>query len=452
MVALSFIFLLAEVPVGIAACAAATTGCTFALRNRRSILLGGVSLLLTVYSVLGILNFSAKRGYMIPEVQALFFMGLETILSVLFMTCLLMGRENGATRVAPELSGNSPALVWRPGIIFMLLVPSVLAVPFVLYDRGFDVLTESRYGTDPLVHLGILLVFIPLALSIHNLRVYRDEKLNAAGYYVVLIWALICFLILGYRNAIVGAIIMFVIINSNAVSLRKLAPYGGAVLVLVLSVEAYRRASSSVLLDISTLQAEYNAADMPEVLASLHFIFREGFGISHALIMQNRASLDPIFFADLLTLLPGEQPSGGRIIAELAGGSLQEGGLNAGLIGLSFFEFGVGVGGLFFLGAVSAFFATMMCWRVVDDRRSEALLVAISTYEFLLLFHRGDMRAYSYFLIAGIIFIVRFRNSPNLRVPLRVQSRPKLRRRRHTAREPFSATQNLSSFGPRRLS
>jgi len=382
-------------------------------------LLGGIALFFCAYCLIGIPNFSARRGYMIPEIQTMFLFGLQVVVFSIFLSNWIMRDKKIPASNKSEKYNSDDYKIWRKSLILILLFPSFVALPYLISLKGLSFLKDDRFGTDPIIHLSILIGFLPLSLSIYNMRVAKEANIaKDLLYYFIILWFIFGSIVLGYRNSLVGIMVCYIAISMEKFSIRKVFPYAIIGAILIVGIDIYRRTNSTSLLDLQSLQEKYHATDIPQFFAGLHFTFREGFGISQRLILNYGQSPYGIFFADLLTLLPGEQLSGGRLVANLAGSTVQEGGLTTSLIGLSMFEFGL-AGGCAFLALISVMFSTMIGWQTPDDRLSEGLLMGIPTYEFLLLFHRGDMRVYSYFLLFSIVLVVYFRKSRLLRTSVR---------------------------------
>jgi hypothetical protein len=404
---LAFAFKQYGVLAGVVASTFATGLLILTIRDRKARLLYYTSTFFLAYCLIGIPNFSSWRGYIWPQTQTLFFFGLQIITTTIFFVAFFMQRPGRGIAGA----GSGAHKMWRGWLLAALLVPGLAGTAYLLHAKGLNLGQDDRFGSGGLVHVAILSMLLPLSLAAANIhqRYHLRQPQNAFELAIVPL-AVFCALVLGYRNAVIGVIICFAVVALPTLSLRKLLLFAAAALAVAVGFGLYRRYALDQLGDIATVKDLFDASDLPDFFAELHFAFREGFGLSNTMMIKYGAPPEPIFFADLMTLAPGFQPSGGSIVAALSGGAMQGGGLNPGFIGLCFFEFGEFGGGLF-MAAVVAVFAVVINWKLGDDRISERVLVGIPLYELLLLFHRGDLRAAAPLLITALVLLVAFRDS-----------------------------------------
>lgn len=399
---------------------------TYLIKDRKAKLSASISMFFCLYTLIGVSNLSAWRGYIIPEIQLMFFFALNVVAFTIFIVTFILRDSNSSLNHLESSSIvrddgyyiSTYVKTWSRPVIAAMLVPSVLAARSIIQDKGLDLGQNDRFGTSPVYELSILFVFVPLSLSVYNIK--ESMKTGRWTNYfdlLVVLWSLAATIILGYRNSIIGVFVCFVSIMVKDFSIKKLSLLFVIGIAIILIFDQIRRIAFPNLLDVESLQYMFGAEHLPPLLAVLHFTFREGFGTSQHMILTYDGPPQTIFFADLFTILPGYQPSGGGIVAELNGGTLQNGGLTSTLIGLSLFEFGK-VGGFIFLIVITSIFSSIINWKIANDPLSDRILTAIPTYEFILLFHRGDMRVSTYVVIPAILIIVALRDNPLLRKPV----------------------------------
>jgi hypothetical protein len=157
------------------------------------------------------------------------------------------------------------------------------------------------------------------------------------------------------------------------------------------AVSEFRRAVSPELLSADVSLDKYQVQYLPGFLAQLHFGFRESIALTGQLIERpyDMHGQDA-FFADVLTMLPGQRASGGQIIGQVFG-SVLAGGLTPGMVGMLTLEFGrtwclaaFAVCGLMIGG--------LWRWYARTQAPEIAFVYGFFVVNFLLLFHRGILK------------------------------------------------------------
>lgn len=182
----------------------------------------------------------------------------------------------------------------------------------------------------------------------------------------------------------------------------------GVLGLLVVAQGFYVRRSSGQLATAAEVAARYFEYDSwwIYVVMPLHLGFRETVGLSNRIITEqiaNDMTEAPLFFADLYTVLPGEQVAAGQALAGKLGGAFQAGGLTPGLLGGLYIDYQERAV-LFFL-AIGA----MIAWSV---RRASASARFVPVYSLILvqlihLFHRGFLKP-EYITTLSIAFVYAF--------------------------------------------
>jgi hypothetical protein len=168
-----------------------------------------------------------------------------------------------------------------------------------------------------------------------------------------------------------------------------------------------RRIFSDNLISNMEVVKKYFDSDSPLylVILPLYTSFRETIGIANSIItkgLENNVTSIPLFGAELLTVLPGFQPSPGKIIGDIVGRKLG-GGLTPNILGGVYLDFGV-------LAIFSCIiFIALIKYFYTKSNYSDSykIIYAITITQFFHLFHRGFLKP-EYFFAYIIIFFYLF--------------------------------------------
>lgn len=374
----------------------------------------------TAMLLIGGLNISHYRGLVPSEVFG-YILSCIMLLAVGAGSVLLMSPN------PPRKPPRSPDISYA--VIVMSLLPGLLGVAWIVLTVGIPLISpNARFLADPKALFLAETATVPAVLLAYRYYVHRSfpgrDRLLAGMVAVVL-------LIPGYRNWILTAFLIGIIGLTRVGALRiKMIPAlvavagAGAFLGLV---SIFRRAVSPQLLSSDASIERYDVEYLPGFLAQLHLGFRESIALT-SLIMSKAIDFhgQPVFLADLMTLLPGERISGGRVIAQ-AFGAVLAGGLTPGLVGLLTAEFGA-ANCMIFFAAVGTVGGLIWRWCVASDRPEAAFFYGFFVVNFVLLFHRGIMKPSMvivplYFM--GLILVLR-----QLMINPRTDHRPLVPRQR----------------------
>lgn len=152
-----------------------------------------------------------------------------------------------------------------------------------------------------------------------------------------------------------------------------------------------RRSGDGVLISVDMLVSLY--FDYSNILIylilPLYMGFNETIGITNRIISDgvfNNVSSIPLFFADLVTVLPGENIAAGQALGETLG-RIQEGGLTPGLLGGLYLDFGI-----FAVLIILACSFFLVLVRKISLSRGLIPFYIVCLTNFLHLFHRGFLK------------------------------------------------------------
>jgi hypothetical protein len=334
--------------------------------------------------LMGGLNISNYRGEVPDEIFGY----------ILQCIMVLSGTAAAVTLFPPAPRTRPPHLPALPyWMLWLALTPAITGVLWIVATVGVPLLNPSiRFRADPKA-----VFLVETATAIATLMAYRFHINTRFSGKDWLMCALIAVLLLipGYRNWIVVAILIGLLGLNRMGSLRiRLVPalfFTAAIVVFLAAVSTFRRASSTDLLSSDLSAIKYQIQYLPPVLAQLHFGFRESIALTSQLI-ERQADFggQHVFLADVMTMLPGQATSGGRILAEQFGAA-QAGGLTPGLIGLLTTEFGQPwcLAGFAIAGALGG---AIWLWYARSRAPEVAILYGYHAVDFLLLFHRGILK------------------------------------------------------------
>ena len=369
-----------------------------------------ISLFLFIYFFIPFLNISSYRGDISYETILLYCLSNILILIVLF--CFSSFKKKDVKFIYVKNNVNVYVIA-----LCHILVAYVLV--FYLYISFGNILAnqELRFYISPLI--GYLIkstIYIPLVFIVLKNRRSYFYKIS------FFILPLIPALLIGSRGTVImvifGLIIISFIMNSeknnflNTINLqyaklKKTYVFSALFLSvsILYSIFYIRRMSSNIYVSSSELLKKYFDVSVPVVfiymILPIYLNLRETVGIANQIITEN-LKLDtyiPMFFLELVTILPGKQPSPGILLGDLIGKS-GDAGLTPGIIGGLFLDFG------YFAIIFPALFILIICWfyrrSLLNDNYK--VLYAVSLIQFFHIYHRGFLKI-EYFISFLIIIV-----------------------------------------------
>ena len=298
------------------------------------------------------------------------------------------------------------------------LILTYLFTLFIFYTYGNTLVhQELRFSISPYItYIVKSSIYIPLFYAfIKPLKKTNYTLLK----YVIL--PLIPSLIIGSRGTVISILISIGIIyilhaykNNEEYSIKNdlvwskfkntIYALGGIILFIIHSFYYSRRIFSDTLISNMDVVKKYFNSDSPLYLPilPLYTSFRETIGIANVIITKdvvNDVVPYPLFVCELFTVLPGTQPSPGKIIGDIIGRKLG-GGLTPNILGGVYVDFGV-------LAIFSCVLFTLIIkyfYSRSNSNDSYKILYALTITQFFHLFHRGFLKP-EYFMAYIVIGI-----------------------------------------------
>lgn len=369
-----------------------------------------ISCFLLIYFCIPFLNISSYRGNINYETILLYCLSNVLVLIVLF--CFSKFKTTNIKFIYVKNNVNVYVIA-----LFHIILAYILVA--YLYIRFGNILTnqELRFYISPLI--GYLIkstIYIPLVfIVLKNQRSY---------FYKIsfLILPLIPAFLIGSRGTVIMVIFGLIIIsllmrleknnftnniNVQYEKLKKIHIFSGLFLSvsILYSIFYIRRMASNIYMSSSELLKKYFDISVPVVfiymILPIYLNLRETVGIANQIITKN-LNIDnyiPMFFLELVTILPGKQPSPGILLGELIGKS-GDAGLTPGIIGGLYLDFG------YYSIIFPALFILIICWfyrrSLLNDKYK--VLYALSLIQFFHIYHRGFLKIEYFISFLIVIF------------------------------------------------
>lgn len=374
-----------------------------------AVLIGGfirvVALYVLFYLSIGLLNISSWRGYITVEVLHLYAWAIY-----LFFAPILV-----FARVRRELEPiRSEGQQFTKIIIAAHIAVSLVAVAYIYVSIGNVLLNQSLRFRIPTGLEYTVKSVLPIAAIIPFLEIKRK--------FILLLAVLAPAVLIGSRGTAVVATLAYVLssiyfmggrfsVRDFVLENRKYLYYMIFAVGIVVVLFYLRRSGQTELASVDVVIAHYFDYDNFFVRSILPFYlgFKETTGLTTRIVMDgvvNELNPNPLFFADLFTVLPGGNVAAGQTLARIFGAS-EAGGLTPGLLGGVYIDYGVG-GLVFFL--VFGF-----CFVFIDRfmQSSPYFIVVYAQVitQFIHLFHRGFLKPeyVTAIIIAGFYFVLCYR-------------------------------------------
>lgn len=289
------------------------------------------------------------------------------------------------------------------GLSSLLLIVWKYGIPLLGGVNEEGLLTRASVSSA-LEHISRL---IWIASAIYFIIVYYNLRRFTKYSILLIIFAALFILLLGYRSLLV-ILVLFVTIALFQIrrpSLLVLFSIMVSVFIITYFIWVVRYSLEGAL-DIKTIAATYNFPIENSFLFYPYMILRNGVSLTNKIISfvaNGNLLMGKLFFADLVTILPGQQQSGGMLMAQMFGGS-GVAGLTVTIVGGLYADFGIwGVGGgLFIIGLL-----TMIAYRKMQLSRSvyAIILYSIIMTESIHFLHRGVFSTHYIWDVVVVYFI-----------------------------------------------
>lgn len=387
--------------------------------NQNNVIAKLFALFFIFYYVIPLPNISTYRGTI--GIVTLKFYTLMILVAILPLITKLGTTRSNKTKTAYKSI--------RIGIFFkftvllhLFLVFSVMLYILITVGNIF-VNQELRLQLSPAI--GYILKST-IYISFFYFFLPRKSRGKLVNVFLFVILPIIPSIFIGSRGvailAIMGLVMLAIIKTFRKgedyyLNLRKdwkkyipLVKYASIVVFALLQGVYYlRRHNSNTLLSAKELALEYFGSNAwyYYLIMPLHFTFRETVGLTNTIIERNVENPiePPLFIAELITILPGEQPAPGRVLGSIVGTTL-DAGLTPGILGALYIDFK--------WLSIAIIFMFMMLIQILKKKSLYndyyKILFCLTTVQFLHLFHRGFVKPeyiFAYLVVMGYYFLSR---------------------------------------------
>lgn len=368
--------------------------------HRRTILL-----FLLVYYGVSLLPGSSYRG-------AVSVTTLKLYTALIYLPCLsflFLGKRKGMV--------DRTSLKPKPTFFVLYYIHLAIvyfSLAYVILEHGNIMFNqEERFGLDGWVgYLIRTTIYIPFLHFVFNKG--KNTKYEIIKYYILPLFPAV---FIGSRGTVLMVLIGLLILkifrsqrqpkilsffNKSKSNKTALLLLGVAGFLLIVGFFYIRRMNSSIYVSSEELLNLY--FDDPNLLtylfAPLHFALREQIGISNYIIENNLTGTlpYPMFFADLVTVLPGKQPAAGISLNVMMTNN-DHAGLTPGILGGLYLDYGT-------MATFGVFaFVIMLTYLYKKALSNDIFLLfyALSVTQFFHMFHRGFLKPE--YLISYLIII-----------------------------------------------
>lgn len=294
---------------------------------------------LTFYLSIGLLNISTWRGYTTVETISLYTWSMY----LLVMPILLLAQRkiDVPFQVAHQQKLVKLVIIGHLGIVFLAVLFVYGTIGNVLGSQHlrFRIPTSVEYIIKSALPIVAVLPFLRLRLQIFWLFALLLPPL-----------------MIGSRGTAVMGILAYVIVllhkNGGNIDLRtflvrhkRYLLYGLSAAAIISVLFYLRRGGDSGLAAVDVIMKHYFDYDnfLVRIVLPFYLGFKETIGLSTLIItdqVQNTINPYPLLFADLYTVLPGENLAAGQSLSRIFGAT-QGGGLTPGLLGGIYIDYGI---------------------------------------------------------------------------------------------------------------
>lgn len=341
---------------------------------------------MTFYLSIGLLNISTWRGYITIETLSLYAWAMYALV----LPILVLARRRIDVPFQPARQQNlvRMAIIGHIAIVFLavLFVYGTIGNVLSAQHLRFRIPTAVEYAIKSALPIATVLPFLKLKWPV--------------------LWLFALLLppvMIGSRGTAVIGIVGYVIVllhrgggrldlRTFLVRNRTYLLYGMGAVGIISVLFYLRRGGDSGFAAVDVIMNYYFDYDNVLVRAILPFYlgFKETIGLSTIIIsdqVANTINPYPLLFADLFTVLPGENLAAGQSLSRIFG-STQDGGLTPGLLGGIYIDYGLTSIGVF------AVMGLMLCWmqRSLASSPYFIIIYAQVITQAIHLFHRGFLK------------------------------------------------------------
>ena len=369
------------------------------------------------YLSIALLDVSHYRGVVALETLQLYSLTVLVVLVglvVIDLAVVILGKVN--TRRYSFLASFNTI---QRNIVICHLAIVYLALIYVYNTLGIVLFNQELRFSIPTSISYIIRSSIYIPLVYWATRCVRDKR----SYFLYILLPLLPATLIGSRGTVVMVLLgMFsvhalqgrsTLFSSQKARLTSGKVFLASFLIICLVYIPYyiRRLTpgSHYLSPKEALQEYfYSESYLGYLLMPLHLGFKETVMLTNNIIVkqiENVYTNIPLFFADLLTILPGKQIGAGEAMGRLFG-AVADGGLTPGIIGGLYIDFRSGA-----IVIILSLVTVLYCFERLSRTSDKFLVIYVLSFvQFLHLFHRGFLKPEYLFAYVIVIFYLGFGN------------------------------------------
>lgn len=341
---------------------------------------------LTLYLSIGLLNISTWRGYTTVETISLYAWSMYFLVAPILM--LARRQIYVPFQVANQQNLLKLLIVGHLAIVYLALLYVFASIGNVLSAQSlrFDIPPALEYVIKSALPAVAVLPFLRLRWSFLWLMALLLPPMMIGSRGAVVIGIIAYLIVLVHRNG--GKFDLHTFLMKN----RTYLLYALSGIVIISVMFYMRRSGDTGFSPVDVIIHNYFDYDnfLVRAIMPLYLGFKETIGLSTAIIteqVENTINPYPLFFADLFTLMPGENLAAGQSMARIFGAT-QDGGLTPGLLGGIYIDFGLA--SLVGFGAIGLLLSWMQ--RSVAKSPYFVIIYAQVLVQSIHLFHRGFIK------------------------------------------------------------
>jgi hypothetical protein len=348
-----------------------------------------IGIALCSYLLIGGTNFTIYRGTITDETFGAIFRNIAFLCAGAFCA------TSGSTFDRSMRISRSPAYGGKVELrrmhILISAIPGLIGVIWIVGTVGIPLLRpEARFMAPAKAVLLCELLTVPFALQV--CRILSLQRVSAADFAILTAIAVIL-AVPGYRGLPLIAMLVSIIAGGMSGRVRLSLFRTALILILALSLLSFgqilRRSLSSELSSNQTIISRYYAETLPLGFAQLHFSLRESIALTQRILLTPRFGGTQVLFADIASMRPGSDMSGGQMVAQAMGAS-EAGGLTPGATSLIYLAAGP-YGAIVFILVGAGIGRLWRRYRAMAST-STAVLYAFAIVYTIHWFHRGVIK------------------------------------------------------------